>query len=229
MSGIFVTGTDTDIGKTEVALGLMAALQRRGLTVLGMKPVASGCLPHDAGPRSEDALRLLEQGSSEVDYATVNPFAFRPPIAPHVAAGQAGDEITLVPIRAAFDRLSKQAQWVVVEGVGGWRVPLGPALAVSDLPEALGIPVVRVVGLRLGCLNHALLSAESIRARGLALVGWVANVLDPDMPVRDENVATLAALLGAPSLGVVPWLAAPTPDQVAKHLSIDALLRADRP
>jgi dethiobiotin synthetase len=228
MSGVFVTGTDTDIGKTEVSLGLMAALQRRGLTVLGMKPVASGCLPHDAGQRSEDAVRLLEQGSSEVDYATVNPFAFRPPIAPHVAAGQAGEEITLAPIRAAFDRLSKQAQWVVVEGVGGWRVPLGPSLAVSDLPEALGIPVVMVVGLRLGCLNHALLTAESIRARGLALVGWVANVLDPDMPVRDENVATLAALLGAPSLGVVPWLASPTPDQVAKHLSIDALLRADR-
>lgn len=228
MSGIFVTGTDTDIGKTEVSLGLMAALQQRGLSVLGMKPVASGCERTDAGLRSEDAVRLLEQGSSEADYATVNPYAFRPPIAPHVAAGQAGEEIMLVPIRAAFDRLSKQAQWVVVEGVGGWRVPLGPSLAVSDLPGALGIPVVLVVGLRLGCLNHAMLTAESIRAAGLPLAGWVANVLDPDMAARDENIATLAALLGAPTLGVVPWLAAPTPEQVARHLTVDALLSRER-
>lgn len=224
MSGIFVTGTDTDCGKTEVSLGLMVALQRRGLAVLGMKPVASGCDGTSSGLRSEDARRLLAQGSTRVAYELVNPYALAPPIAPHIAAGQAGVTIELERIRAAYQQLAAQADWVVVEGVGGWRVPLGPSLSVSDLPPALGLPVVLVVGLKLGCLNHALLSAESIRARGCPFAGWVANQIDPQMLVRQENLATLAALIDAPCLGLVPPLMPLDAGRVADCLSVDPLL-----
>ncbi|MGB5834547.1 MAG: dethiobiotin synthase [Thiohalocapsa sp.] len=224
MSGLFVTGTDTDVGKTEVTLGLMAALQQQGFSVLGMKPVASGGETAGSAVACEDALRLQAQGSVQVRYDLVNPFAFVPPIAPHIAAGRSGAEIELGMIRGAYDDLAAHADWVVVEGVGGWRVPLGPALAVDDLPVGLDIPVVMVVGLRLGCLNHSLLTAESIRARGLRLAGWVANLVDPEMLARDENIATLAALIDAPSLGVVPWLEQPRPELVALHLRVDTLL-----
>jgi dethiobiotin synthetase len=226
MSGIFVTGTDTSCGKTEVSLGVMLALQRRGLQVLGMKPVASGCDGTTSGLRNEDARRLLAQGSTRVAYELVNPYALAPPIAPHIAAGQAGVTIELERICAAYQQLAAQGDWVVVEGVGGWRVPLGPSLSVSDLPPALGLPVVLVVGLRLGCLNHALLTAESIRARGSRLAGWVANQIDPQMLVRQENLATLAALIDAPCLGLVPSLMPLDPRRVADCLSIEPLLTA---
>ncbi|MCU0836727.1 MAG: dethiobiotin synthase [Chromatiaceae bacterium] len=224
MSGIFVTGTDTNCGKTEVSLGLMLALQRRGLQVLGMKPVASGCELSPSGLRNEDARRLLAQGSTRAAYELVNPYALAPPIAPHIAAGQAGVTIGLERIRAAYQQLAVQADWVVVEGVGGWRVPLGPSLSVSDLPPALGLPVVLVVGLKLGCLNHALLTAESIRARGCPFAGWVANQIDPQMLVRQENLATLAALIDAPCLGLVPPLIPLDAGRVADCLSVDPLL-----
>jgi dethiobiotin synthetase len=224
MSGIFVTGTDTDCGKTQVALGLMAALQDRGLSVLGMKPIASGCHTGPDGCRSADAEALLAQGSAAVPYPLANPYALAPPIAPHIAAGQAGLTIELAPIVAAYRALAEQADWVIVEGVGGWRVPLGPTLSVSDLPLALGIPVVMVTGLRLGCINHSLLTVESIRARGASLVGWVANQIDPAMLAREQNLATLAALIDAPCLGVVPHLPDPTPQRVAAHLKVERLI-----
>jgi dethiobiotin synthetase len=225
VSGLLITGTDTDAGKTVVTLGLMAALQQRGLSVLGMKPVASGCRPTKQGPRSDDALKLQSQGSAEMPYDIVNPYAFEPPIAPHIAAGMAGVDIDVAAIRAGYDQLATQADWVIVEGVGGWRVPLGPSVSVSDLPSALEIPVVLVIGMRLGCLNHSLLTVESIRDCGARLLGWIATAADRDMLARDENVATLAALIDAPSLGVVPWLEVPTPENVARHLSIGPLLR----
>jgi dethiobiotin synthetase len=226
MSGIFVTGTDTDCGKTQVALGLMAALQDRGLKVLGMKPIASGCQTGQDGLRSADALALLAQGSHQVPYALVNPYALAPPIAPHIAAGEAGLTIDLAPIVAAYRALAGQADWVIVEGVGGWRVPLGPTLSVSDLPLAMDLPVVMVTGLRLGCINHSLLTAESVRARGASLAGWVANHIDPDMLAREQNLATLAALIDAPCLGVVPHLADPTPERIAAYLKVERLLAA---
>ncbi|MBK5941566.1 dethiobiotin synthase [Halochromatium roseum] len=217
--GLFVTGTDTEVGKTEVTLGLMAALQRRGFSVLGMKPVAAGCVQTPDGLRNEDALRIQAQGSKPLAYAAINPYAFAPPIAPHIAAAQAGVEIQIDLIETAYQRLATQADWVLVEGAGGWRVPLGPGLTLADLPSALDLPVVLVVGLRLGCLNHALLSAESIQASGLQLAGWVANRIDPAMAAADENLATLRERLPAPCLGVVPWLSAPTPAQVADFVS----------
>lgn len=225
-AGLFITGTDTDAGKTEVSLGLMAALQQRGLSVLGMKPIASGGRASAQGLRCDDAERLLAQGSHLVPYETVNPYAFEPPIAPHIAAGEAGVEVGIGRIRAAYRELAAQADWVVVEGVGGWLVPLSPSLAVCDLPRAFDIPVVLVIGLRLGCLNHSLLTVEAIRSRGRRLAGWVVNLLDPNMLARDENIATLAALIEAPCLGIVPWLQQPRPELVAAHLQVDALLRS---
>ncbi|MEA3640684.1 MAG: dethiobiotin synthase [Lamprobacter sp.] len=217
--GLFVTGTDTEVGKTEVTLGLMAALQRRGLSVLGMKPVAAGSVLTADGLRNEDALRIQAQGSKPLAYSAINPYAFAPPIAPHIAAAHAGVEIQLEPIKTAYARLAAQADWVLVEGAGGWRVPLGPCLTLADLPSALDLPVVLVVGLRLGCLNHALLSAESIQASGLQLAGWVANRIDPAMAAAEENLATLRERLPAPCFGVIPWLSGPTPAQVADFFS----------
>jgi dethiobiotin synthetase len=225
VSGIFVTGTDTGVGKTEIATGLLAGFRSRGITAVGMKPVASGCSVADEGLRAEDAVKLMAAAGVDVAYDDVNPYALVDPIAPHIAAGQSGVEIKVGRIRSAYQTLSDQAERVVVEGVGGWRVPLGPALALSDLPNALGLPVVLVVGLRLGCLNHSLLTVESIRARGVRLAGWIANEIDPDMLARDENIATLAALIDAPSLGVVPRLDLPTPQVIAEYLNLEPLLR----
>jgi dethiobiotin synthetase len=224
LKGVFVTGTDTDCGKTEISLAVMTALQARGLWVLGMKPVASGCDRTPRGLRSEDARRLRALGSSEVDYDLVNPYAFEPPIAPHIAAGEAGSEVELAVIRNAAMALSAQCDFLVIEGVGGWRVPLGPALFVSDLPLALELPVLMVCGLKLGCINHTLLTVDSIPATGNRLIGWVANQIDPDMHARQENLATLAALIDAPCLGVIPWLTAPEPRRIAEQLAVGVLL-----
>lgn len=229
MSGVFVTGTDTECGKTEVSLGLMATWQARGLQVLGMKPVASGCDPSPAGLRNGDALRLQTQGSRTMPYALVNPYAFAPPIAPHLAAGAAGIEIETGPILAAYHHLAAGCDLVVVEGVGGWRVPLSGRLSVSDLPKALGLPVILVVGLKLGCINHALLTVESIRALGCTLAGWVANCRDPYLQAADENQATLAALIPAPCLGFIPWMESPDPATLAGRLRPDCweIIRQD--
>jgi dethiobiotin synthetase len=218
MHGLFVTGTDTGCGKTEISLGLMAALQATGAHVLGMKPIASGCAPGPDGLRNNDAVKLRLQGSSEAPYGLVNPYAFARPIAPHIAAGEAGVEIRLPTIEQAYRTLAGEADQVIVEGVGGWRVPLGPKLFVSDIPKALGLPVILVVGLRLGCINHALLTVESVQSTGGVLVGWVANQLDPTMLSLDANLATLAALIDAPCLGVLPWLEAPTPSELAGYI-----------
>ena len=224
MNGVFVTGTDTDIGKTEIALALMAALQRRGLTVMGMKPVATGCAAGQRGLVCGDALRLQARCSHEADYALINPYAFVPAIAPHLAARKVGVEISLEHIQASFWTLATDADLVVVEGVGGWRVPLAPGLAVSDLPMALGLPVVLVVGLRLGCLNHAILTAEAIRAQGARLAGWVANSVDPGMRNRDENIRTLEDMIDAPTLGTVPWQTGAQTEVIAGRLDVGPLL-----
>jgi dethiobiotin synthetase len=227
--GVFVTGTDTDCGKTEICLAVMSAMQEHGLQVLGMKPVASGCERTRRGARSDDARRLRAQGSAEIAYEAVNPYAFEPPIAPHIAAGQSGSEIELSVICSAAQALAAQCDFLVIEGVGGWRVPLGPALFVSDLPRALDLPVLLVCGLKLGCINHTLLTAESIRATGSRLIGWVANQVDPNMAARQENLATLAALIGAPCLGVIPWLTSPDPRRIGHQLAVDALIASGDP
>ncbi|AFL73740.1 dethiobiotin synthase [Thiocystis violascens] len=218
MSGVFVTGTDTGCGKTAISVGLMAALQAAGLRVLGMKPVASGCALTPDGLRNADALALQKQGSSREPYERINPYAFAPSIAPHLAAATAGVVIDLAAIVRAYGALDARADLVVVEGVGGWRVPLGADLSLSDLPTALELPVILVVGLKLGCLNHALLTAERIQSSDARLIGWIGNQVDPGMLVLDENLATLTALLDAPCLGVVPWLDHAEPAQIAAFL-----------
>lgn len=226
--GLFVTGTDTGCGKTEVSLGLMHWFQARGLKVFGMKPVASGCEVTEQGLCNQDALSLQRQASRPLPYARVNPYAFAPPVAPHLAAEQAGVSIDLAVIRSAWQGLAEQADLVVVEGVGGWRVPLGPGLEQADLVRAMDLPVVLVVGLRLGCLNHALLSAEGILASGARLLGWAANSVDPGMLLPQQNITALAERLPAPCLGRVPWLAHPEPQTVAAALRLDGVL-AGRP
>jgi dethiobiotin synthetase len=216
--GVFVTGTDTGCGKTEVSLGLMQRMQRLGQVVVGMKPVASGARQTPHGLRNQDALRLRHQASLALAYEQVNPFAYAPAIAPHLAAAAADRPIQVGRILSVFDRLVARADLVVVEGVGGWRVPLGPRLLLPDLVRALDLPVILVVGLRLGCLNHALLTQQSIRHAGLELRGWIANQLDPSMLAQEANLATLHDWLDAPCLGSVPYLTQPTAKTIGDHL-----------
>lgn len=223
--GFFITGTDTGIGKTRVACSLVTALRQQRYRVIGMKPIASGCSPSGDGWRNEDALSLQEVSSGSVAYEAINRYAFEPPIAPHVAAREASVEIAFSRIRRDAAELMKSADLLVVEGVGGWRVPLGPDGDVAALAEALGLPVVLVVGLRLGCLNHALLSADAIAAQGLPFAGWVANEIEVDMVRLQDNLETLREAIKAPYLGMIPFSAQGKPEHEASHLDIRTLLR----
>ncbi|MGB5261879.1 MAG: dethiobiotin synthase [Gammaproteobacteria bacterium] len=204
--GIFVTGTDTGVGKTVVSLGLMQVLQDRGLCVAGMKPVASGCEPTPAGLRNDDALRLQRQSSIALDYDAVNPYAFEPAIAPHLAARTVGMQVDIGVIHDAYQVLAAQVDCVVVEGVGGWRVPLNDHEEVADLATRLGLDVWLVVGMRLGCLNHGLLTATAIETSGCSLAGWVANHIPPLMESAEANINTLKDKLSYPLMGIVPAL-----------------------
>ena len=220
----FVTGTDTEIGKTTIAAGLLHAARLAGLSTAAAKPVASGCEQTAAGLRNDDALALLEQCSLALDYVEVNPFAFAPAIAPHLAAREAAVELSVARLRPTVQQvLARGADFTLVEGAGGWRVPLAGRETLADLAVALELPVILVVGVRLGCINHAVLTAEAIARDGLHLAGWVANIVDPQTSRLEENLATLAERLPAPCLGRVPRLAAATPAAVAAHLSLSAL------
>lgn len=216
--GCFVTGTDTGVGKTLVSAALLHTLARHHARVVGMKPVAAGLVPQAGGWVAEDALALRAASSVRVPPELDCPVALPDPLSPHLAARRAGRLLDLAPMLDAYRQLRAWADVVLVEGAGGWRVPLNDRQTLADLAVALGLPVVLVVGLRLGCLNHALLTAEAIRRDGLTLAGWVANSVDPDMACRDENIDTLRERLGAPLLGVVPWQAPPGPD--ARHIAL---------
>jgi len=221
--GIFVTGTDTGVGKTVVAVALMTALRAKGRSVAGMKPVASGSVPTAEGLRNDDALALQSAGTTRFDYARVNPYAFEPAIAPHLAAAAAGTRIDLTRLTAAYRWLSEHAAHVIVEGAGGWRVPIGESGLLSDLPRALDLAVVLVVGLRLGCISHALLTAEAVAGSDkLRLIGWVGNTIDEDFPFFAENVQTLRRSLEAPCLGIVPRLRPPDAGRAAVALNLEA-------
>jgi len=203
--GWFITGTDTGVGKTRMACLLLEALAREGKRAIGMKPVASGCRETAAGLRSEDAERLQAVSGVAVDYAEVNPYAFAPGTAPHLAAHESGKEIRDEKILESFQRLRQKAPWMVVEGIGGWMVPLGEHLTMADVARAMRLPVILVVGLRLGCLNHALLTASAIQRDGVPLVGWIANQLVPDLTHVDENIAALNERIPAPLLARFPY------------------------
>jgi dethiobiotin synthetase len=201
--GIFVTGTDTGVGKTRVAVALLRGLAADGHRVVGMKPVAAGI---DAGADANaDVLALAAASTVAVARADANPYAFAPAIAPHLAAARAGVAIDLARCAAAYDRLAAASDFVVVEGAGGALVPLGDRIDMLDLAQRLGLPLLLVVGIRLGCLNHALLSALALRGRGLPLAGWVANRIDPAMSEADANVAALSERLGAPLVADLRW------------------------
>jgi dethiobiotin synthetase len=219
-SGFFVTGTDTGIGKTLSSCTLLHALRARGLRAVGMKPLASGCEAMPDGLRNEDALALQAASDPRPAYDDVNPYALPAPLAPEIAAREAGIAVELAPMLAAHARLAAQADAVVVEGVGGWAAPMAPALMQADLVRALDLPVVLVVGLRLGCLNHAILSARAIAADGCRLAGWIGSGVDPAMLRIDENRALLAARLPAPCLGWLPWQAGPDPAALAGRLRL---------
>lgn len=206
MHSIFVTGTDTEVGKTQVSCALIRQLVATGLRVAAMKPIASGARLLQGVLRNDDALQLMASTNVEVPYAWVNPYCFEPAIAPHIAAQQAGIEMSLEVICEAYQQLAAVADVVVVEGVGGWCVPINANQTVADLAQALQLPVVMVVGLRLGCLNHAMLTAQAIQANSLVLLGWIANVLDPAMAALSQNIATLERFLPVPQLGVMPHL-----------------------
>lgn len=218
MNAWFVTGTDTGVGKTLVTAAMLHAVRRQGRTAAGMKPVAAGCEFVEGTWRNEDVEILRAASSPAVDGPDAHPYVLRAAIAPHIAAAQEG--ITIEPDRLvrAFEALRARADVVVVEGAGGWLVPLDDATTLADLAATLGLPVVLVVGMRLGCLNHALLTQEAIRARGLAFAGWVANRIDPGMPAYAENLASLRSRLDAPMLGEIPHLPAPDPARVAISL-----------
>lgn len=217
----FITGTDTDVGKTEVAAGFIELANQKGLRTGAVKPVAAGCEDHGEGPQNDDALKLQSLASVELSYQQVNPVALDLPMAPHIAAQEQGKVITanrLVGFCRGVSLLPMD--FLVIEGAGGWRVPINKRETMADIPKQLNAEVILVVGIRLGCINHALLTAQAIRMDGVKIAGWVANILDTEMLRMDENIDTLKQMLIEPCLGVVPSLSDISPQQVAAHLTI---------
>lgn len=227
MAAFFITGTDTDCGKTLLTLGLMQAFQQSGLQVNAMKPVAAGVTQYKGLQLNQDAVMLQQQSSVEPEYQLLNPYLFEPAIAPHIAAAEDNVVIDMESIRQAFQSLRSQAEVTLVEGAGGWLVPLNEQFDVGDIPQQLELPVILIVGLKLGCINHARLSLQSVRAKGCQVAGWVGTQLDPDMSHARENIATLKRYLDTPCLGVVPFLKDAVAGEVAGYLTIDELVKTE--
>ncbi|MDR2874402.1 MAG: dethiobiotin synthase [Methylobacillus sp.] len=217
--GFFITGTDTGVGKTLIASALVYHFAQSGQRAVGLKPVAAGCAWRDGEWLSEDSAQLHAASNVALSLQTVTPYAFEPPLAPHIAAAMVGQRIDIPPILAAFEQAAAVADVVIVEGVGGFRVPLNETEDTADLAAQLALPVILVVAMRLGCLNHALLTAEAIASRGLKLAGWIANATDPQMAALPENVQALKQRIAAPCLGVVPW------DEEADFVRVATALR----
>lgn len=205
MKGIFITGTDTGIGKTYFTLACINALQQDGIKTVAMKPVASGAKMIDGALRNDDALLIQQALNHDVDYGLINPYVFAAPVSPHIAAAAVGVEIDLQVIKNHYQQLTAEAEFAIVEGVGGWLAPLSRQLTVADMAGVLGLPVVMVVGIRLGCLNHAMLTAELIAQSGLKLGGWVANFIEAGLESVDEQVDYLSRSLGMPPLTRLAW------------------------
>ena len=220
--GFFVTGTDTGVGKTLIACALLHAFAAAGRSVVGMKPVAAGS---EAG-RWADVEALAAASTVRAPGKLVNPYAFDPAIAPHIAAGLAGVRIDIETIARAYQDLAHRADTVLVEGVGGFLVPLNERETAADLARRLALPVVLVVGMRLGCINHALLTRRQIDACGLRCAGWVANCIAPGMPELEANIEALERRLDSPMLGVIPYRPGAAPAQVAPLLALEVLTEA---
>ena len=224
-NAFFVTGTDTDCGKTLVAASLLAAARRQGFSTAGIKPVAAGCEQTPQGLRNSDAELLRAHTSLELSYEQINPVALEPAIAPHIAAKAAGRRLNADRL-VGFCRgvLMQRPDVAVIEGAGGWRVPLNDRETLADIARQLQLPVILVVGMKLGCINHALLTAEAIMRDGLTLAGWVPNTLGEKMPGYEQNLATLQRRLPAPMIGELPFLTEPTPECGAEYLDMAAIL-----
>lgn len=204
----FITGTDTEIGKTFATCAMIHALQKRGVKVAPMKPIAAGTINLNGTDINEDVAAMMAVTGNAFSQSDVNPYCFEQGIAPHIAARHAGRVIEIDVIRAAYSRLAAVSDVVLVEGAGGYSVPLSDKESMADLPVALGLDVILVVGMRIGCINHATLTADAVRARGLKLAGWIANTPAAQMAAFDENLATLKAVIQAPLLGTIPRIAA---------------------
>jgi dethiobiotin synthetase len=221
----FITGTGTDVGKTLVATGLLAAAAQQGMSTVGLKPVAAGCTMTAEGLRNNDALQLLSHTSLSVSYEQVNPVALAPAIAPHIAAAEAGRRLNadrLVGICRGV--MMQRPDFTVIEGAGGWRVPLNERETFADLAKILQLPVILVVGMELGCINQAILTAEAIRHDGLAIAGWVANRVSADMTHYDENLATLQRWIPAPLLADIPFIPSADVEQIRDFMKLETLL-----
>ncbi|HEY0634719.1 MAG TPA: dethiobiotin synthase [Gammaproteobacteria bacterium] len=224
--GFFITGTDTGVGKTRISLAVMRVLQQQGLRVAAMKPVASGCEMSAEGLRNEDALLLQQHASAIRPYDLINPYAFAPPIAPHLAAARSGVTIEFSRIIAGYQQLAAGSDGVVVEGAGGWLVPLNDTQSIADLALTLKLPVILVVAIRLGCINHALLSAQAIRSSGCVLAGWIANHTQPADGQSAEIVSAIKQRIAAPLLGDVTYQPELEVDRMALSIDSTALRKA---
>lgn len=225
MPGFFITGTDTEIGKTFVSSLLIKGLVEENLKVIGMKPIASGAKVLDGILKNEDALSLMKASNVDVDYQTINPYVFEPAIAPHLAAEDVGIEIDLEKIKTNFKTLEGMSDLVIVEGVGGWYAPLSLSTTVADLANSLQLPVILVVGMRLGCLNHSLLTMQAIKQTGLPIAGWIANQVESNFSSVEKNISTLQQYLkDIPFLGSVPHQANISNDVPLHNVNIKRLL-----
>ncbi len=228
-STFFITGTDTAVGKTLVTTAILHAAKLRAKTAFAIKPMAAGCVSTDSGPQNEDAVAIMAHNSVALSYQQVNPIALMAAKAPHIAAAEEGRRLSLSRIEGLVrGALMTRADLRLVEGAGGWRIPLSSTEDYAQLPKALAIPVILVVGMRLGCLNHALLTAEAITRDGLTLAGWVANGIDRDMPSLQDNINTLKHCLPAPCLGEIPWLDNVNAEQASNYIKFDRLQLPER-
>lgn len=218
VSGFFITGTDTDVGKTWASVALMRALQAQGKVVAGMKPVAAGCEWRQGGWKNQDALLLQQYASKVFDYPHVNPYAFEQPVSPHIACGEV--DVNLDNILREFQYLADHSECVVVEGAGGWFSPIGRDLDNGQLAEALRLPVILVVGMRLGCINHARLTEQAIKRSGLTLSGWLGVRIEKDMPGFQANLDYLRNRMLSPCLGVLPHLLSPDFELLSEHVKL---------
>ncbi|MGH1372709.1 MAG: dethiobiotin synthase [Cellvibrionaceae bacterium] len=224
----FIAGTDTDAGKTLVATAVLEKARQMGLQTVAVKPVASGSEQTADGLRNSDALALIDAMTVDLDYEQVNPVAFEPAIAPHIAAMRAGKQLSVSRLAGYCNgAMMRPCDLVIIEGAGGWRVPLNSRETLANLAQDLNLPVILVVGMKLGCINHALLSVEAIERDGLKVAGWVANRIDPEMSCYEENMMTLHSLISAPCLGEIPYLENPDKKSAAEYLDLTAALSID--
>lgn len=201
--GYFITGTDTNVGKTWATIALMRYFRQQGKSVAGMKPVASGCIIDNGILKNEDALLIQDNSSCQIDYRIINPYAYAPPVSPHIAG--INNPVITANVIARFDELKKMADIIIVEGAGGWYAPINHQQDIADLAKLMALPVILIVAIRLGCINHAKLSYQAIQHSGLPCAGWIAMCVDPEMLNRDENIQTLKVSLAAPLLGIMPY------------------------